>query len=163
MTSQLPAFPRFVFTIAEPISLISGTIGAVMFPQYFITAQTPTPISAWPEQSLLVCQQLGNMYFLAFLLGMFILHSTTEIKVVRSYLWALWLADIGHMAVTCRGLGWEESVNVARWNEVTWGNLGATGFLFAVRSLYFLGAFGPDGKDEEDTRGRTKVRGKKDL
>ncbi|KAK4194128.1 hypothetical protein QBC40DRAFT_291358 [Triangularia verruculosa] len=163
MTSQLPAFPRFVFTIAEPISLISGTIGAVVLPRYFITAQTPTPILSFPEQSLLVAQQLGNMYFLAFLLGLFVLHSTTEIKVVRSYLWALWLADIGHMAVTCRVLGWEESVNILRWNEMTWGNLGATGFLFAVRSLYFLGAFGRDGEDEEDKRGRKKTRAKKEL
>lgn len=37
------------------------------------------------------------------------------------------------------------------------------GFLFTVRSLYFLGVFGPDGSDEEDTRGRKKTRRVKKL
>ncbi|KAK4192600.1 hypothetical protein QBC35DRAFT_424330 [Podospora australis] len=151
MTSQLPAFPRFIFTVYEPITLIGGAIGGIFTPQYFVTEQTPTHIAAayrWPEQSLLVTQQLGNMYFLAFLLGVLVLHATTEIKVVRAYLVALAIADVTHVGITCATLGLGNSLNVAGWNPVTWGNIGITTSLFVTRMAYFLGLFGPDGRKD---------------
>lgn len=54
------------------------------------------------------------------------LYTTTELKVVRNYLIALWIADIGHIAVCYVGLGFERFVDVASWNSMTWGNVGAT-------------------------------------
>ena len=78
------------------------------------------------DHSLVVTQQLGNCYFLAFLVAVAVLYSTNEIKVIRNYLVALWIADITHVLTTVLALGYEETVQVHGWNPMTWGNIGAT-------------------------------------
>lgn len=70
--------------------------------------------------------QLGNTYGLVFLVALAVLYTTSEIKVVRNYLVACWLADISHVYVCYHVLGWDRFVDVAGWNSITWGNVGAT-------------------------------------
>ncbi|RYP19014.1 hypothetical protein DL765_003597 [Monosporascus sp. GIB2] len=150
MASQLPAFPRIVFTILEPISLISGTLGAFIDTDWFVTSQTSTststssPIQAYDSNARLVALQLGNTYFLLCLLGVAVLWTTSELRVVRNYLLAAWVADISHVWLTCWALGWARSADVAAWNAMTWGNVGFTTFLCLTRTAWFLGLFGPD-------------------
>jgi hypothetical protein len=59
-------------------------------------------------------------------MGVAILFTTSELKVVRAYLVALWLGDIGHLAFTSYGLGWDMSMSPLKWNATTWGNIGMT-------------------------------------
>lgn len=73
---------------------------------------------------------------------MAVLHTSTEPKVVRNYLIALAIADVGHVYATYLGMGWAAFVNVGAWNPLTWGNIGATAFLFINRLAYFMGIFG---------------------
>lgn len=114
-------------------------------PQFFISSQLPTPYKGTPDlTTTLLAWQLGNAYLLLGFLGVFILNTTTEPKVVHAYIWALWLGDIGHVGFTLYAMGWEQSMAFDTWNSVIWGNVGATVFLFAMRCLYLLGAFGSD-------------------
>lgn len=133
-----------------------------MDPSWFIKEQTSTPSLTVDDNSRLVALQLGNCYGLLFLAAVAVLYTTTELKVVRNYLIALWIADIGHIAVCYVGLGYERFVDVASWNSMTWGNVGATvsdafwgnqspgsltkfkAFLCLTRTAYLLGFFGPD-------------------
>jgi hypothetical protein len=73
-----------------------------------------------------VALQLANMYLLAGMIGVAVLSTTAEVKVVRSYLVALWLADIGHVGLTWYGLGTVNLMDVSGWSAVTWGNIAAT-------------------------------------
>jgi hypothetical protein len=106
----------------------------------------------------LLAWQLGNAYLLLGILGVFILNTTTELKVVRAYLFALWLGDIGHVGLTLYAMGWEASMNTGAWTPVVWGNVGITAYLFLIRSFYFMGAF--DGDDEEAKETVKKAVGK---
>jgi len=54
------------------------------------------------------------------------LYTTTEVKVVRNYVFALWLADISHVSITAWIMGYDQVVDVANWNPMAWGNIGAT-------------------------------------
>lgn len=153
MASQLPAFPRTIFTIVEPISLIGGFLGPLLNTDWFIASQlnpppspSPSPIttSSYDGNARLVALQLGNAYGLLFLLGIAVLYTTRELNVVRNYLVALWLADISHVGVTCWALGYERTLDVGAWNPLTWGNVGFTTFLCLTRTAYLLGLFGPD-------------------
>ncbi|KAI1766758.1 hypothetical protein GGR53DRAFT_188685 [Hypoxylon sp. FL1150] len=152
MASQLPAFPRTIFTIVEPLSLIGGFLGPFVDPSWFIAAQldapsditTTTVVNVYDDNARLVALQLGNTYGLLFLLGVAVLYTTTELRVVRNYLVALWIADISHVGVTCWLLGYDRTLDVASWNAVTWGNVGFTAFLCLTRTFYLLGLFGPD-------------------
>ncbi|TKA76203.1 hypothetical protein B0A49_03046 [Cryomyces minteri] len=145
MASLLPPTPRFVFTVIEPLALIAGAIAPFVSPSEFVSAQ----LAHIPRHPLLPSEQIlalqiGNLYLLLAMLGLFILNSTSEIKTVRAYLIALWVADIGHVAVTAWAMGCENIADIRRWNYMAWGNIGSTSFLFATRSLYLLGAFEKD-------------------
>lgn len=78
------------------------------------------------DNAKLVALQLGNTYGLVFLIATAVLYTTSEIKVVRNYLVACWLADISHVYVCYHVLGWARFVDIATWNSMTWGNVGAT-------------------------------------
>ncbi|KID89480.1 hypothetical protein MGU_03527 [Metarhizium guizhouense ARSEF 977] len=147
MASCLPTVPRVTFTVIEPISLVAGFLGAVSDPAWFVAQQVPqklVPAAAVAENSIVLAWQLGNLYLLMALVGLFVLNSTSEVKVVRGYLWALWLGDIGHVAFSCYGLGKERMMNPSGWNVMAWGNIVFTAWLFSMRSAYFLGIFGRD-------------------
>ncbi|KAK9420904.1 hypothetical protein SUNI508_00995 [Seiridium unicorne] len=145
MASQLPTFPRVVFTIIEPISLIAGAVAPFISPDWFIEEQISTTTTVThSDNSRLVALQLGNAYGLLFMLGVAVLYTTSELKVVRNYLWALWIADLGHIAFTAYLLGYDRFTAVGEWNAMTWGNVGATAFLCLTRSAYLLGMFHQD-------------------
>ncbi|KAL6857993.1 hypothetical protein ACO1O0_005439 [Amphichorda felina] len=145
MASLLPPIPRLVFSVIEPISLVAGFCGAVIDPAWFISEQVPQtePVRV-NENSIVVAWQLGNLYLLMAFMGLAILHTTSEAKVVKGYLFALWLGDIGHVGFSTYALGLEKLMKPLEWNAVTSGNIGFTIFLFMMRSAYFLGLFGQD-------------------
>lgn len=105
---------------------MAGFLGAVNDPAWFVAEQVPqklVPAAAVTENSIVLAWQLGNLYLLMAFVGLFVLNSTSEVKVVRSYLWALWLGDIGHVAFSCYGLGKERMMNPSEWNGMAWGNI----------------------------------------
>lgn len=154
MASRLPTIPRLIFTVFEPLSLyihkipcplplytcfvrhsplltsfqssIAGWTGATLNPAWFIHEQTSTTPLSVDDNAKLVALQLGNTYGLVFLIATAVLYTTSEIKVVRNYLVACWLADISHVYVCYHVLGWARFVDVASWNSMTWGNVGVT-------------------------------------
>lgn len=101
-------------------------------------AEAPSaPSIALSDQARIVAQQLGNAYGLLFLVGVAVLYTSTELKVVRNYLVALLLADIGHVGLTIGALGTERFATVGEWNAMTWGNVGFTVCLEDTISLAF--------------------------
>jgi hypothetical protein len=86
-----------------------------------------TPVFGWS----LTLFRLGNIYLLLAMVAVAVLYSTTEPKVVRNYVIALWLADIGHIATTGYGMGYDKFIDYANYNPTTWGNVGIT-----VRTLF---------------------------
>ncbi|TVY92159.1 hypothetical protein LAWI1_G000508 [Lachnellula willkommii] len=145
MTSILPPIPRFVFTILEPLSLIAGAVAPFISPEWFVAEQTPmSPLEPISANTRVVAYQLGNIYLLLAMVGVAVLYSTTEPKVVRNYVIALWIADIGHVGITCFGMDYNRLIDLPNWNPMTWGNIGATVLLFLTRTAYLLGLFGQD-------------------
>jgi hypothetical protein len=66
------------------------------------------------------------------LVGVGVLYATTEPKVVRNYLFALWLADIGHMGMTYYVLEHARFVDYTNWNAMAWGNIATTVSFFSL-------------------------------
>ena len=110
------------------------------------------------ETSRLLAWQLGNAYLLLGLLGVFILNTTTELAVVKAYLWALWIGDIGHVGITLYVMGWGGSLTVSKWNPVVWGNVGATTFLFLARCAYLAGFLDGHGKKVVQRKRKNKTK-----
>ncbi|KAI4277365.1 MAG: hypothetical protein LQ337_001806 [Flavoplaca oasis] len=143
MAAFLPPFPRLVFTILEPLACIGGYLAPILNTASFAAAQvpsiTPTPLTSTTQ---ILALQLGNCYGLLALICIGVLYSTKEPKVVRNYLIACAVADIGHIWVTYKVLGYANFVDVEGWNSLAWGNIGFTFFLFVTRVAYLAGLFG---------------------
>ena len=75
------------------------------------------------------------------LLGLAILNLSNEQRVVKAYIVCLAIADIGHLGATFAELG-SEGYNVAAYNGMAWGNIGATIVLFVTRISWLAGLFG---------------------
>lgn len=64
--------------------------GPLVDADWFIASQIDTAaLPASSENARLVALQLGNAYGLLFLVGVAVLYTTSELKVVRNYLVAL--------------------------------------------------------------------------
>ncbi|KAF2457519.1 hypothetical protein BDY21DRAFT_344070 [Lineolata rhizophorae] len=158
MASELPTVPRVVFTILEPASLIAGFLAPLVAPAYFVDAQLPrTPLLAPPGHvphallpvEHLLALQLANLYLLLCLLGLLVLHTTREPAVVKAYLCALWLGDVGHVAVSAWAVGWQGLRAWRAWTAAIWGNVGVTVLLWLLRTAYLAGLFGGEKEEEE--------------
>ena len=88
--------------------------------------------------------QLGNVYALIALIGFGVLYQTNDPKVVRNYLIACAVGDIGHIWQSYVGIGHANFMAVQSWNSMTWGNVGVTALLLVTRVGYLLGLFGQD-------------------
>ena len=103
MASILPPIPRFVFTVFEPIALVAGYLSPMLDTSGFVNSQLPpasvTTISPTATERILALQ-LGNVYGLLAMIGVGLLYATSEAKVVRNFLLACAIADVGHLYVT---------------------------------------------------------------
>ncbi|RPB01458.1 hypothetical protein L873DRAFT_1676230 [Choiromyces venosus 120613-1] len=112
-----------------------------MSPEAFLAEQIP-PI---PEQvpaispnvraSLL---QLANCYLLLSMCSTAVLRSTGEKSVVRRFLFAFLLGDVGHVYLTYAAVGAEYFFNPSQWNFLAHGNITFTIFLSLTRGIYLL-------------------------
>lgn len=125
------------------------SIGGYLYPIFhvssFAASQVPSIVPApLTSTSHILALQLGNCYGLIALIAIGVLYSTNEAKVVRNYLVACAIADVGHLWVTYLVLGYADFVDVKGWNSLAWGNIGFTFFLFLTRIGYLLGFLGKD-------------------
>lgn len=94
--------------------------------------------------------QLGNAYLLLMFIGLFVLNTMREPRVVHAYVWALWLGDIGHIAVCSWNMGVYGLLDIQAWTPVIWGNIAVTILLFLSRSAYLAGFLGEDLSPQQD-------------
>jgi len=90
------------------------------------------------------------------MIGVGVLYSTKDTVVLRNFLLACAVADVGHLYVTYHVIGYHGFVNFLNWNPTAWGNIGVTAVLLVVRVLYLVGAFGQDNvvdNTNKDTKG----------
>ncbi|KAL1998319.1 hypothetical protein VTN02DRAFT_6419 [Thermoascus thermophilus] len=149
MPTIFPKWPHILFGIVEPLFLLGGYLTSIFNLYGFIYGQTPQarapPLSPRPglePSTLALAYQLANIYLLLFMLGIAVCHTTTEPKVLRHYLIALALADLGHLWSTYAAMGWDSFWDFSGWGAIAFGNIAVTGFLFVNRVMYLWGWFG---------------------
>jgi hypothetical protein len=97
-TFSLPLPYRLFFLSIEPLSTIIGAYYAHFRPLEYLqlthlaSTTTPTPLS-----TTVVLSQLANLYLLFAINEALVLRCTSDLKVWRTLLFGLLLADLGHL------------------------------------------------------------------
>lgn len=126
-TFSLPLVYRLFFLFIEPVSALVGAYYAHFQQRDYLlltdSASTPvlTPI---PTGTSIVLSQLANLYLLFALNEALVLRSTSDLRVWKTVLFVLLLADLGHLySIKALGLDVYLPWNFRRWNAIDWGNI----------------------------------------
>ena len=139
-TARIPAFYRLVFLWIEPASIFTGAVYAHSMQSTYLnlTHAASAPGASVPISTSIVMTQLANLYLGLTILEACVLRATSHVKVWRTFIIALLIADVGHLysvAPVGSWIYWQ----YWRWNAIDWGNVGFVYFLAITRSLMLLG------------------------
>ncbi|RYP21249.1 hypothetical protein DL765_002388 [Monosporascus sp. GIB2] len=138
---RLPLAYRLFFLVIEPISALVGAFYAHFRQDDYLTmTHADSASSPLPLGTSIVMSQLANMYLLFALNEALVLRSTGDLKVWKTVLFVLLVADFGHL-YSASGLGPNVYWNVSQWNPIDWGNLGFV-YLGASMRIAFLTGVG---------------------
>ena len=136
---------RYFFLYIEPSSAIVGAYYSYGQPQTYLdlTHVASAPKTGIPISTQIILSQLSNLYILFALNEALVLRSTSDLRVWRTLLFCLLLADLGHL-YSVNALGTRIYWDVTHWNAIDWGNVGFV-YLGAAMRISFLLGFGVQG------------------
>jgi len=134
---SMPLLYRLFFLVIEPISALVGAYYAHFDQTAYLelsdAASLPSPI---PRGTSIALSQLANLYLLFALNEALVLRATSDLRVWKTVLFVLLVADLGHL-YTVRQLGVDIYWSVGRWNAIDWGNVPFV-YLGATMRMAFL-------------------------
>lgn len=120
---SLPLLYRVFFLVIEPISALVGAYYAHFDQRTYLTLTDapsfPDPI---PRGTSIALSQLGNLYLLFALNEALVLRATNDLRVWKTVLFVLLVADLGHLW-TVKQLGAEIYWSAGKWNAIDMGNI----------------------------------------
>jgi len=141
LTMAIPAAYRAFFLWIEPVATLIGAYYAWLRPQEYLElthAASALEVTGLPIATHVALRQLGNLYVAFAINEALVLRATSDLKVWRTLLLGLLIADFGHL-YSCYPLGLATYYDVAQWNSMAYGN-----YLFvyvgaATRICFLLG------------------------
>ncbi|MCJ1481119.1 hypothetical protein MMC06_001275 [Schaereria dolodes] len=132
---------RCFFLFIEPLSTVIGAYYAFFRQSTYLelthTLSAPAATGI-PLATQIVLAQLSNLYLVFALNEALVLRSTNDLRVWRTLLFCLLVADIGHL-YSVSTLGYEIYYNVVKWNAIDWGNVGFVYVGASMRMAFLLG------------------------
>jgi hypothetical protein len=136
----LPKWYLLFFLWVEPASAIVGAYFAQFQPVKYLqlthAASAPLFDNDLPVATQVSLSQLANLYLLFAINESLVLRSTRDLRVWRTVLLGLLIADFGHL-LTVSPLGIEKFYDFWNWNAIDWGNVGFV-YLGAIMRVSFL-------------------------
>jgi hypothetical protein len=148
----VPAVYRLVFLYIEPLSTLLGAFYAhYQQPLYLQLTHPASAPQTVPAGTSIVLTQLANLYLLLCINEALVLRSTTDLKVWKTFLFGLLVADLGHL-YSVRTVGSWVFWKFWAWNAIDVGNVPFVYFLALVRILFLAGVgFGRPGARSKST------------
>lgn len=148
----LPLPYRLFFLLIEPIATLVGAYFAHFDqPKYLELSHATSAPSPVPLGTSIAMSQLANLYFAFAISEALVLRSTSDLRVWKTVLFCLLVADIGHL-YTVRVLGPQIYWSVSEWNAIDWGNIAFVYLGASMRIAFLVGiGFGSKGKKASKT------------
>ncbi|KAF9875285.1 hypothetical protein CkaCkLH20_07105 [Colletotrichum karsti] len=129
---------RIFFLAIEPISALVGAYFAhFQQDKYLSLTHAASKPGVIPQGTGIVLSQLANLYLLFALNEAFVLRATNDIRVWKTVLFVLLIADLGHL-YTVRSLGPEVYYDFTKWNAIDWGNVPFVYLGASMRTAFIL-------------------------
>ena len=137
-TQEIAPIYKGFFLYLEPFFASVGAYYAFHQPQtYLELTHAPTaPKYGIPTSTQIILNQLANLYLLFAINEAFVLRATSDLKVWRTVIIGLLVADLGHL-YSISSLGLHIYWSVKHWNAIDWGNIGFV-YMGAVMRVSFL-------------------------
>lgn len=120
---RVPAAYRAFFLLIEPLSAVVGAyFGHMRQTQYLQLLDAASAPSQVPPSTSVALSQLANMYLFFALNEALVLRSTWDLRVWRTILAVLLIADFGHL-YAMKELGLDVYYNPTGWNMSHWANI----------------------------------------
>ena len=136
-----PWYYQLFFLWIEPVATAVGAYYA-HFQQHEYMQMTFTNTGAGlldvTTAESIVLTQLANMYFVFALNEALVLRSTNDMRVWRTLLLGLFIADFGHI-YSVQTVGVDVYWRFWEWNAMYWGNLGFVYVGATMRAAFLLG------------------------
>ncbi|KAF1972032.1 hypothetical protein BU23DRAFT_169859 [Bimuria novae-zelandiae CBS 107.79] len=135
----IPALYRIIYLYVEPISTLVGAIYAHHFQATYLqlTHVDSALVDPVPLGTSVILTQLANLYLLMCINEALVLRATTDLKVWKTFLFGLLVADFGHLYSVHQVGSWVYW-RFWDWNAIDWGNVPFVYFLAASRLLFIL-------------------------
>lgn len=158
---KLPLVYRAAFLLIEPVFALSGAVVAHFKPLDYLQltheASAPMTTASIPLSTHIVLAQLANLYLLFAFNEAFILRSTSDMRVWRTVLLGMLIADFGHL-YSVSALGPDIYWKATQWNVMDFGNVGFV-YAGACLRIAFLCGTGlsvpPDGQRKAGAKATT--------
>lgn len=145
---RLPAIYRVFFLLIEPISALLGAYFCHLRQAHYLELLQHTPNGHPPSHAdssmttatSVALSQLSNMYFFFAINEALVLRSTWDLRVWKTVLTVLLLADFGHL-YSMKELGLSIFYDVSRWNASDLGNIPFV-YAGATMRMCFLAGIG---------------------
>lgn len=137
----LPLPYRFFFLIIEPISALVGAFYAHFHQETYLAlthAPTAEALSPIPTGVSVVMSQLANLYFMFTLNEALVLRATADLRVWKTVLFVLLVADLGHL-YSVGALGSRVYWDARTWNAIDIGNVPFVYFGASMRIAFLAG------------------------
>lgn len=152
-----PLLYQLFFLYLEPISAILGAYFAHVRPSTYLqlthATSAPGEDATLPLSTKVVLSQLANLYFLFALNESLVLRSTRDVRVWRTLLFGLLVADLGHL-YSVYPLGIDKYWRFWVWNAMDWGNIGFVYAGAAMRISFLLGLGLPESRSGDKVKRR---------
>lgn len=139
--ATIPLIYKAFFLYIEPLSTIVGAYYAWFQPQYYLdlTHHASAPgFFGVPIGTEVALRQLANLYFAFTLNEALVLRATSDLRVWKTLLFGLLIADFGHL-YSCFPLGSSYYYDYQNWNAIAWGNIAFVYCGATLRTCFLLG------------------------
>ncbi|KAM0803407.1 hypothetical protein BDR22DRAFT_801674 [Usnea florida] len=139
---QVAKIYKYFFLYIEPFFTVLGAYYSSLQQQTYLdlTHAPSSPPTGIPTSTHIILLQLSNLYFCFALNEALVLRASSDLKVWRTLLLCLLIADVGHL-YSVNAVGWHVYWNVLAWNAIDWGNVGFV-YVGATMRVCFLSGWG---------------------
>ncbi|KAF2020426.1 hypothetical protein BU24DRAFT_982 [Aaosphaeria arxii CBS 175.79] len=141
--SRIPVLYRALFLYIEPFSTLAGAVQAHYRQSQYLQLTHPASAPAHdriPLSTSIVLTQLANLYFLLCINEALVLRCTRDLKVWKTFLFGLLVADFGHL-YSVRLVGSWIYWKFWQWNPMDVGSVPFV-YLLAIARILFLAGVG---------------------